>query len=294
MIIASSRNQKIQNEKRFYLFLGQGALGSHLYAYFSRRIDSAQKTSKTFLNYSLNLISSRRAQDDLGQSVTLFEKLKRQFGNKFYLLFCTRDSDSLIWDQLTTFISPENKIFFSASLADHPVQIWHPLMSFLGEKKYALSVYEKIPFVGFGDEEGFYRLFPFLRNSSFQIKREHMLEYHAQAFLACGLSQFVWSTFTKLLQSHFSKHNKVWNPILSQTFQNLLHSPHLSSGPLARGENDIIEKYRNLFFKKNPKSAQDEILSNLLGAFLVHDDKRLKTSNRTPKRKNQNEFYTEF
>ena len=122
----------------------------------------------------------------------------------------------------------------------------HPLMTFSTDL-YTPEIYHQIPFVVDKDVEKFHNFFPTLKNKVYRMHPEQKAFYHALCVLSGNFTTVMWSSLAKEMQSQLHLPTDILNLYLATTAQNTLKNHFTAlTGPLARGDQKIIETHLNI------------------------------------------------
>jgi predicted short-subunit dehydrogenase-like oxidoreductase (DUF2520 family) len=156
-------------------------------------------------------------------------------------------------------------IHFSGRLAHEKIFAAHPLMTF-SYTLYDKYFYPEIPFVTERGQPNFQKLFPELKNPSYQIYAHQKAYYHALCTMAGNFATLLWSGVTPNVKS-LGLPKEILNPYILQVTKNFMSSGENSlTGPLARGDKKTIHEHLN--------ALQDTDLQPLYYSFLNQYQKR--------------------
>lgn len=220
-----------------YLIIGSGKLAKHISHYFDL-------LGIPYLNWF------RKSDESLNSLIAKSEKI----------LVLIND------DEIENFISRNNnnnsgKFFIHCSglLSTPLAESAHPLMTFSTEL-YDLTTYEQIPFITEKGRKSFIELFPEMRNSSFEIDPGLKPLYHAWCVMSGNFTTILWQRFFEIIEVQFGINKKYAIPYLNKISENLISDKFPLTGPLARGDNKVIEK--------NMLALKDEPFAEIYGAFV--------------------------
>ncbi|MBK2125016.1 Rossmann-like and DUF2520 domain-containing protein [Fangia hongkongensis] len=201
-----------------YGIIGQGRLARHLIHYFS------------LVDIPFISTSSR---DDKG--------IKTVATKCDIILLAIADKALLDLYHTHSILQIKPCVHFSGALYLENIIGCHPLMTFSYEL-YPLQTYQSILFTLDSDSH-FSTLFPKLNNPHILINAKDKPYYHALCVMANNFTTLLWQHFFDQMQSKFGAAQKALSPFLMQTLQNINQDyKHALTGPLARGDQDTIEK----------------------------------------------------
>ena len=148
----------------------------------------------------------------------------------------------------------KNKIWIhcSGSLNTDLAFSAHPLMTF-SDQLYDLDTYKKIPFILSNKHPDFSGLFPELPNPAYVIRAEQKAYYHAWCSIAGNFTSILWSKFFNRLESKFNIPVQAAHPYLKAITDNLINIDNPLTGPLARDDQETIDKHMNALKDDNIK-----------------------------------------
>jgi len=131
-------------------------------------------------------------------------------------------------------------IHFSGSHVSEKAAGLHPLVAF-GNRPFSLSEYRKIPFITEKGRASFGKIFPALKNPSYEINPALKPYYHALCVMAGNFSTALWQKLFSGLESDLGLPAKAAKPYLRAVLKNLEHNHELAlTGPFARGDSQTI------------------------------------------------------
>lgn len=221
-----------------YLVIGDGALASHM---------------KLYLNHlSLNYKQwARRSSEQIELKLLLQE-------STHVLILISDDAIESVALQLNQWIKTLdlNIVLVHCSGALYTPLAWgaHPLQTFTLNRYYSLVDYERIPFIVDQAAPNWPLLMPGLANKCFQISVQDRPYYHAMCALANNATSLIWQQVHQRMHTRLGLPKDVLQPILQQTFSNIMDSPLAQpSGPWVRGDISTL--------KRNQKAlAEDPLL----------------------------------
>ncbi len=211
-------------KNKSFVFLGRGSLGIHFAKYFS--------------NSGLTNVENVSFREFKNKPQAYLRNWKEK---KSLIYLCTRDRDSI--DFCENYSEGFDSLVCFSATVDHPkIKRFHPLMTFPKNCEYSLEQMKKIPFVGPHTQAEFKEWFWELENEFYSLPANKMLEYHARAFMACGIGGLLWKGFKDFVQESQIPEKVIW-PILEQSMWNLKNLENPLTGPLERNEWSQFEKY---------------------------------------------------
>jgi len=250
-------NRQVPNDPK-YTIVGDGKVAKHFACYFDR------------LGIEYRCWNRRSSIQYLKQSVN---------STNIVLLLIADDAiESFV--QTNPFLMNKILVHFSGSLNSQQIIGCHPLMTFSNDL-YALSVYEKIPFIC--DTNGaFSSLFPQMNNPSFNIDQANKAHYHAMCVMAGNFTQTLMRECAKQLSQIHGLPDDIMFPYLLQNCQNFVADPNNSStGPLARGDFATINKHI--------EALKNNDLAGIYKGFLKHSQTN-HPENNVPRGRIANEY----
>ena len=155
-------------------------------------------------------------------------------------------SDGAIADLVSRypFLHHKTLVHCSGALSIPGVVGAHPLMTF-GHELYALSQYQKIPFM-VDQGHDFSALLPGLCNPHFPVRLEDKPRYHALCVMAGNFSQILWQAASEGFAG-MGLPPETLAPYLQQVVHNFVannaHEPGAAlTGPLSRGDVNTIRR----------------------------------------------------
>lgn len=186
-----------------------------------------------------------------------------------HVLLLIKDSAIEEWAQAhQELLSQKSVIHFSGALITPLAWGTHPLMSF-GPELYALSDYERIPFICEASEtKDFKTEFPELSNEAYSIPAEQKPLYHSLCVLGGNLSVLLWQKAFHDFRSRLDLPEKVLHPYLRQITRNLVNdSQNALTGPIAREDIQTL--------RKNLDALGGDAYANVLRTFIQAASPRL-------------------
>lgn len=198
-----------------YLIIGGGRLATHLAHYFSLLdIPYYQWTRQT--EHPLSTLLNPIQKVLLAVSDDAIEPLAKSIPNK-------------------------TLIHFSGVLSTKLAEGAHPLFTF-GPDLYDLETYRTIPFITEKGNSPFFDHFPELPNLSYEIDSAQKPLYHAWTSMAGNFSSFLIMEYVKKIKG-MNLPASLAKPYLTQVLKNSLQSHSALTGPIARGDNQTIQKH---------------------------------------------------
>lgn len=198
-----------------YLIIGGGRLATHLAHYFSLLdIPYYQWTRQT--EHPLSTLLNPIQKVLLAVSDDAIEPLAKSIPNK-------------------------TLIHFSGVLSTKLAEGAHPLFTF-GPDLYNLETYRTIPFITEKGNSPFFDHFPELPNLFYEIDSVQKPLYHAWTSMAGNFSSFLIMEYVKKIKE-MNLPASLAKPYLSQVLKNSLQSHSALTGPIARGDNQTIQKH---------------------------------------------------
>lgn len=150
-------------------------------------------------------------------------------------------------------------IHFSGALEIKGVTGFHPLMTF-SQELYTLDKYRKIPFVGTEDITIFREIFPWLRNSYFQIPVDKKPLYHALCVIGGNFTTILWQKVIKDFKEELNIPEHILNPYIDQICHNIKEDYKTAlTGPVKRQD--------KLTIRKNIKALQSRLWKRIYRLF---------------------------
>lgn len=207
------------NQNFSYLIVGNGQLASHLKFYFQSQ--------------NIRIQTWNRREHSVQQLTELH-------ANTTYTLLCIKDT--AIQEFIQTHHLKSNRcIHFSGSLIMPETLQFHPLMTF-SKNLFPIDFYSRFSFIGVKGQKTLQDVFPFLKNTYYEIEPHQKAFYHALCVLSGNFTNMLW----KKAFEDFSKLQipaEAVTPYLEQVFTNIKIN-HLSSltGPIARKDTETLKK----------------------------------------------------
>ena len=202
-----------------YTIIGDGKVASHICHYF-------------------NLLNIQHTQ----WSRRMGEPLAGKVHESSHILLLISDDSIAHFIEEHPELSNKVLIHFSGCLSLPQAIGAHPLMSFSAEAM-PLADYQSIPFILEEGDYDFEDLFPQLNNPNWSIPTADKSYYHALCVMANNCTTLLWQKFFGEMQQRFQIPAEAGHELLKKTLSNLLDSPENAlTGPLARGDNNTIEK----------------------------------------------------
>lgn len=142
-------------------------------------------------------------------------------------------------------------VHFSGCLVLPGIHSAHPLMTFT-KSLYDLDFYQNIPFICEEEKKSFKEIFPELNNPSYQIPGKDKDMYHALCVMSGNFTSLLWKKYFEDMQKKFQIPVEALFPYLNGIIKNIQTDySNALTGPLARGDKDVILKHQ-LALKNDP------------------------------------------
>ena len=110
-----------------------------------------------------------------------------------------------------------------------------------------MEVYQRIPFILDNDAPDFGILFPELPNSSYRIRKEDKVFYHALCVMAGNFTTILWQKLFEDFEEKLSLPRNVAFPYLEILTKNLIENAEGSlTGPLTRNDKAVIQSHLDI------------------------------------------------